>query len=64
MVIIGDQIVTDIFSGNRFRIKSILVDPLGEKDMKITVIHAGRISQQCGKDKSYMREGSQCIRNQ
>ncbi len=36
MCIIGDQIVTDILAGNRFRIKSILVDPLGEKDLKIT----------------------------
>ena len=36
MVIIGDQIVTDIFAGNKFRIKTILVDPLGIKDMKIT----------------------------
>lgn len=36
MCIIGDQIVTDVLAGNRFRIKSILVDPLGEKDLKIT----------------------------
>lgn len=36
MVIIGDQIVTDIFSGNRFGIMTILVDPLGEADLKIT----------------------------
>lgn len=36
MCIIGDQIVTDILAGNRFHIKSILVDPLGEKDLKIT----------------------------
>lgn len=34
--IIGDQIVTDILSGNRFGMMSILVDPLGEKDLKIT----------------------------
>ncbi len=34
--IIGDQIVTDIISGNRFGIFSILVDPLGKKDLKIT----------------------------
>lgn len=39
MVIIGDQIVTDIFAGNRFHIKTILVDPLGEKDMKITFLN-------------------------
>lgn len=36
MVMIGDQIVTDVFSGNRFGIKTILVDPMGEKDLKIT----------------------------
>ena len=36
MTIIGDQIVTDIYAGNKYRIKTILVDPLGEKDMKVT----------------------------
>lgn len=36
MCIIGDQIVTDILAGNRFKIKTILVDPLGKKDLKIT----------------------------
>lgn len=36
MVMIGDQIVTDVLSGKRFRIMTILVDPLGEKDLKIT----------------------------
>lgn len=36
MVMIGDQIVTDVLSGNSFHIKTILVDPLGEKDLKIT----------------------------
>lgn len=39
MAIIGDQIVTDIFAGNKFRIKTILVDPLGIKDMKITFLN-------------------------
>ena len=34
--IIGDQIVTDIISGNRFGMLSILVDPIGNKDLKIT----------------------------
>lgn len=34
--IIGDQIVTDIIAGNRFGILSILVDPKGVKDLKIT----------------------------
>ena len=36
MCMIGDQLVTDILSGNRYHIKTILVDPLGEKDLKIT----------------------------
>lgn len=36
MVMIGDQLVTDIFSGNKFGIYTILVDSLGIKDLKIT----------------------------
>lgn len=36
MVIIGDQIVTDILCGNWYGIKTVLVDPLGVKDLKIT----------------------------
>lgn len=36
MVMIGDQLVTDILSGNLFSIKTIWTDPLGEKDLKIT----------------------------
>ncbi len=36
MVMIGDQIITDIISGKNFKIKTILVDPLGVKDLKIT----------------------------
>lgn len=36
MVMIGDQIMTDIASGNSFRIMTVLVDPLGKKDLKIT----------------------------
>ena len=39
MCIIGDQIVTDILAGNRFHIKTILVDPLGKKDLKITSLN-------------------------
>ncbi len=33
---IGDQIVTDIYGGNRDHVYTILVDPLGTKDLKIT----------------------------
>ena len=36
MVMIGDQMVTDILSGNLYGVKTILVDPLGVKDLKIT----------------------------
>jgi len=39
MCMIGDQIVTDVVSGNRFKIYTILVDPLGKKDLKITGIN-------------------------
>ena len=39
MCIIGDQIVTDILCGNRYRIKTILVDPMGEKDLRITKVN-------------------------
>lgn len=33
---IGDQLVTDIFLGNRKNSYTILVDPMGNKDLKIT----------------------------
>lgn len=36
MIMIGDQLVTDVLSAKQFRIKAILVDPLGEADLKIT----------------------------
>jgi len=36
IVMIGDQLVTDILSGNLFGIQTIWTDPLGEKDLKIT----------------------------
>ena len=36
MVMIGDQIVTDILCGKLYGVKTILVDPLGIKDLKIT----------------------------
>lgn len=39
MCMIGDQIVTDIYGGNRFGTYTILVDPLGEKDLKITSLN-------------------------
>ncbi len=36
VAIIGDQIVTDILMGNRLHMNTILVDPLGKKDLKVT----------------------------
>jgi len=39
VAIIGDQIMTDVFVGNRLNMKTILVDPLGEKDLKITYLN-------------------------
>ena len=39
MCMIGDQLVTDIFAGNRFSCLTILVDPMGKKDLKITSLN-------------------------
>ncbi len=39
MAMIGDQLVTDIFVGNKMTGYTILVDPLGKKDLKITSIN-------------------------
>ena len=54
MVLIGDQLVTDILCANRFRIKCILVDPLGKKDLKVTFFN--RILENMI-IKKYMRKG-------
>ena len=35
--LIGDQMITDILSGNRYGITTILVDPIGEKELKVTL---------------------------
>ena len=39
MCMIGDQLITDILGANRFGIYTVLVDPLGEKDLKITTFN-------------------------
>lgn len=39
MVMIGDQLVTDILSGKNFGIKTIFVDAMAEKDLKITKLN-------------------------
>lgn len=36
MVMIGDQLVTDVLSGKIYGVCTVLVDPLGDKDLKIT----------------------------
>lgn len=39
MCMIGDQIMTDVLSGNLYKIDTVLVDPLGKKDLKITALN-------------------------
>jgi HAD superfamily phosphatase (TIGR01668 family) len=39
MCMVGDQVMTDILGGNRFGCYTILVDPLGKKDLKITSVN-------------------------
>lgn len=39
MCMIGDQIVTDIYGGNRFNMFTVLVDSMGKKDLKITSLN-------------------------
>ena len=36
--VVGDQIFTDIIGANRCKMFSILVEPIEEKDMLITII--------------------------
>ena len=39
MCLIGDQIMTDIICANNFKIMNVLVDPISDKDLKITGIN-------------------------
>ncbi|MBR4694302.1 MAG: HAD-IIIA family hydrolase [Bacilli bacterium] len=39
MCLIGDQLLTDVLAGNRFHITTVLVDPMGEKELKITGVN-------------------------
>jgi len=39
MCLIGDQIMTDIMGGNKYGIYTILVDPLSDKELKVTGIN-------------------------
>ncbi len=36
MCIIGDQLITDVLGGNRYGIFTVLVDPLSNKELKVT----------------------------
>lgn len=38
IAVVGDQIFTDVLGANRCKMKSILVEPISEKDLIITVI--------------------------
>lgn len=39
MVMIGDQLMTDILSGKKYGIMTVFVDPLASKDLKMTYIN-------------------------
>lgn len=39
MIIIGDQFVTDILVGKRFKIKTAFVEPIKDKDLKVTAVN-------------------------
>ncbi|MCI8588047.1 MAG: YqeG family HAD IIIA-type phosphatase [Bacilli bacterium] len=39
MSMIGDQLITDVYGGNRMTGCTILVDPLGKKDLKISTLN-------------------------
>lgn len=39
IAVVGDQLVTDILLANRNKSYSILIDPLGKKDLKITSLN-------------------------
>lgn len=59
MCMIGDQLITDIYGGNRYKIFTILVDPLGTKDLKITSLNRflERIIVEKYENKQIMKKG-------
>lgn len=59
MAIIGDQLMTDVLAGNSYQISTILVDPLGKKDLKITGINRflERLVLKRLKRKGYLEKG-------
>jgi HAD superfamily phosphatase (TIGR01668 family) len=59
MCMIGDQILTDIYGGNKFGMFTVFVDPLGKKDLKITSLNRfieNRILKKY-KEKDIMKKG-------
>ena len=54
IAMIGDQLITDILAANRIECMSILVDPLADKDLKITYINRAIENQII---KSYNKKG-------
>ena len=55
MVIVGDQLLTDILLGNRKKLLTILVDQINEKDFKITKLN--RILENMIKKKYNIKKG-------
>ena len=58
MCIIGDQLVTDIKGGNSYNVLTILVDPLSEKELKVTGINRffeGKILKKLAKNNKLKR---------
>lgn len=54
IAMIGDQLITDILAANRIKCFSILVDPLADKDLKITYLNRAIENQII---KSYNKKG-------
>lgn len=55
MVIVGDQLLTDIFLGNRMGLLTILVDPKSEEDLKVTKLN--RKIEMIIKKKYHLKKG-------
>ena len=55
MAIIGDQLLTDVFLGNRYKLLTILVDKRAKEDLNITKIN--RVLEKRIKKKHNIKEG-------
>lgn len=59
IAVVGDQIFTDIIGANRMKMYSILVDPIKEKDIWITLLKRpieNYIKEKLVKNKGYVKE--------